>query len=129
METRKIALRQQTPVFLAQLLLCGVMVGIYGIIGKFSLMVLYGALAGMLVSMLNHVGLIFSVLDAESCDSPEKGQLKVRGSYLLRMLMMVGLLILALKFVGTDPIATLLPLILMRLALYIGGMIMKKEGE
>ncbi len=129
METRKTALRQQMPVFLAQFLLCGAMVGIYGIIGKFSLMVLYGALAGMLVSMLNHVGLIFSVLDAENCDSPEKGQLKVRGSYLLRMLMMVGLLILALKFVGTDPIATLLPLILMRLALYIGGMIMKKEGK
>ena len=129
LEARKTALRQQLPVFLAQLLLCGIMVGIYGIIGKFSPAVLYGAMAGMLVSMLNHVGLIFSVLDAENCDSPEKGQLKVRGGYLLRMLLMVGLLILALKFAQTDPIATLLPLILMRLALYIGGMIMKKEGE
>ena len=129
MEVRKSALRQQIPVFLAQFLLCGAMVAVYGMVGKFSPMVLYGALAGMLVSMLNHVGLILAVLDAENCESPEKGQLKIRGSYLLRMILMVGLLILALKFVGTDPIATLLPLILMRLALYIGGMIMKKEGE
>ena len=129
MEVRKSALRQQVPVFLAQFLLCGAMVAVYGVLGKFSPMVLYGALTGMLVSMLNHLGLILSVLNAENSESPEKGQLKIRGTYLLRMLLMVGLLVLALKYVGTHPIATLLPLILMRLALYIGGAIMKKEGK
>lgn len=124
----KSTVRQQHPIFLAQLLLCAAMVGVFAVIGKFSKEVLQGAVAGMLVSMLNHVSLIFSLLQAEKCETPEKGQLKVRGTYILRMLLMVGLLVLALKFMGTDPIATLLPLILMRFALFIGGLMIKKEG-
>ncbi len=124
----KTTARQQLPVFLAQFLLCVAMVLVFAVIGKFSKEVWQGALAGMLVSMLNHLSLILSLLQAEKCETPEKGQLKARGNYILRMLLMVGLLVLALKFLGTDPIATLLPLILMRIALFIGGLMIKKEG-
>ena len=124
----KTTVRQQLPVFLAQFLLCAVMVTVFAVIGKFSKEVWRGTLVGMLVSMLNHLSLILSLLQAEKCETPEKGQLKARGNYILRMLLMVGLLVLALKFLGTDPIATLLPLILMRIALFIGGMMIKKEG-
>ena len=48
---------------------------------------------------------------------------------LLRFLLMVGILVLALKFLHTDPIATLLALILMRIALFIGGLFMKNPQK
>ncbi|MBR4308320.1 MAG: ATP synthase subunit I [Oscillospiraceae bacterium] len=124
----KQTLRQQLPIFLAQLFLCGGMVGVYAIIGKLTPMVLCGALVGFAVSVCNHLGLILSLLQAEKCESPEKGQLKAKMNYFLRMFLMLAVLVAVLKFVKTDPIATLLPLILMRIALFVGGLILKKEG-
>lgn len=132
MEKNKTAFREQLPVFLSELALCVAMVGVYAILQRLTGAVLLGAAIGTAVAIGNHLALILSLLKAEQSDTPERGQLKVRGNMLLRFLLMVGILVLALKFLHTDPIATLLPLILMRIALFIGGLFMKnpqkKEG-
>ena len=128
MENPKSTIREQFPVFLAQLLLCLAMVGVYAAIGKLTEAVLVGAAIGGAVSLLNHLALIFSLLSAERSDTPEKGQLKAQGNLMVRMLLMVGILVLALKFLQTDPIATLLPMILMRIALFIGGLFIKNRN-
>lgn len=125
MENSKATIREQLPVFLAQILLCAVMVGVYAVIGRISTGVLIGAAVGTAVSLLNHLGLILSLLRAEKNDDLQKGQLKAQGSMMLRFLLMIGVLILALKYLETDPIATLLPLILMRIALFLGGLLIK----
>ena len=96
-------------------------------IGRFSKAVLIGAVIGTAVSLLNHLGLILSLLRAEQDENTQKGQLKAQGSMMLRFLIMIGVLVLALKFLETDPIATLLPLILMRLALFLGGLVIKNR--
>ncbi len=127
MENRNATIREQLPVFLAQVLLCGAMVGVYAMIGRFSKAVLIGAVIGTAVSLLNHLGLILSLLRAEQDENTQKGQLKAQGSMMLRFLIMIGVLVLALKFLETDPIATLLPLILMRLALFLGGLVIKNR--
>ena len=127
MENRKITVKEQLPVFLAQLLLCLAMVGVYAALKRLSTAVLAGAAIGTAVSLLNHLALILSLLRASESDSPAKGQLKAQGNMLLRFLIMVGLLVLALKFWKTDPIATLLPLILMRIALFLGGLFIKNH--
>ena len=121
----KTTIKGQIPVFLAQLLLCGAMVGVYGVLKKLTGPVLLGAGIGTTVSLLNHLTLILSLAQAENSDSPAKGQLKAQGSMILRFLLMIGILVLALKFLETDPIATLLPLILMRIALFLGGLRIK----
>ncbi len=119
------ALRGQVPVFLTQLALCGLMVAVYACIGKMSTSVLLGALCGLTASLLNYCAMIFAILKAENSDSPEKAQLKIRGSYLLRSVVLFAALAIAIKFGGLEPIATLLPLALMRIALFVGGFFVK----
>lgn len=127
MENHKATFREQYPVFLAQILLCVAMVGVYAILGRLNQAVIIGAAIGTAVSLLNHFGLILSLLRAEEQENPQRGQLNAQGSMMLRFLLMIGVLVLALKFLETDPIATLLPLILMRIALFVGGMLIKNR--
>ena len=128
MENRNTTIREQLPVFLAQGLLCLAMVGVYALLGRLNRAVILGAAVGTLVSLLNHLALILSLLGAESSESAQKGQLKAQGNFLLRMLLMIAALVLALKLGKTDPIATLLPLILMRIALFLGGLMINRKG-
>ena len=125
-EIDKITFRSQLPVYLAQLALCAVMVGVYAVLGKLSQRVIFGAVLGAATSLLNYSVMIFSLLKAAKSDSPERAQLKVRGNYILRMLLLMVGLVVALKFGPFDPLATLLPLILMRIALFLGGLLIKK---
>ncbi|MBP3413278.1 MAG: ATP synthase subunit I, partial [Oscillospiraceae bacterium] len=103
----KTVFRQQLPVYVAQLLLCVLMVCVYILIRKYTTAVLLGALAGAGISLANYTAMIFSLLRAEKSENPQMGQLKARGNYLLRILFMAGALILAVKVGHTDPIATL----------------------
>lgn len=125
-EIDKITFRSHLPVYLAQLALCAVMVGVYAVLGKLSQRVIFGAVLGAATSLLNYSVMIFSLLKAAKSDSPERAQLKARGNYILRMLLLMVGLVVALKFGPFDPLATLLPLILMRIALFLGGLLIKK---
>ena len=125
-EIDRITIRSQAPVFLAQLILCGAMVGVFALVGKFSQQVIFGAILGAAASLLNYLVMILSLLKAEKSESPEKAQLKARGNYILRMLVLIVGLVVALKFGPFDPLATLLPLILMRVSLFIGGLMIQK---
>lgn len=127
-EIDHLTVRAQFPVFASQLLLCGAMVGVYAIIDRLAPDVIWGAILGASASLLNYLVMILSLLRAAKSESPEKAQLKARGNYILRMLILTGGLVVALKFGPFDPLATLLPLILMRLALFIGGLMIQK-GE
>ena len=124
-ERYRSAFRGQVPVFLSQLVLCALMVAVYACIGRLNTLVLLGALCGLLASLLNYSAMIFAVLKAENSDSPEKAQLKVRGSYLLRTVILFAALVVVIRFGGLDPLATLLPLALMRIALFIGSFFVK----
>ncbi len=127
-EIDKITFKSQFPVFASQLLLCTAMVGVYAVIGRLSKEVLFGAGLGAAASLINYAVMIISLLKAEKSETPEKAQLKVRGNYILRMLVLIAALAVAIKFGPFDPLATLLPLILMRIALFIGGLLIRK-GE
>ena len=94
-----------------------------------SVAVLLGALAGTAISLANYAAMIFSLLKAEQCDSPQRGQLQAQGNYILRMILMVAALFLAVKIGKTDPIASLLPIVLMRIALFIGGLVVKRDRK
>lgn len=127
-EIDKITFKSQFPVFLSQLLLCGAMIGVFAIVGRISKEVIFGAALGTAASLVNYAVMIISLLRAEKSDSPEKAQLKVRGNYILRMVVLIAVLAVAIKWGALDPLATLLPLILMRIALFIGGLLIRK-GE
>ena len=119
------AFRGQIPIFLAELGLCALMVAVYACIGRLNGTVLLGAGCGAAAALLNHCAMIFALLKAENSESPAKAQLKIRLNYWLRTAILFGALVLVIKFGGADPLATLLPLILMRISLFIGGFFVK----
>lgn len=120
--------RDILPVMLGELLLTGIMLGVYALIGKFSAKVLWGALLGAGAVLFNFSVMIFALLRAEKRGSPEKGQLYVKATYALRMLLLAAVLILALKTKVFDPLATALPLCFQPIAVWLFELF-RKKGE
>lgn len=120
--------RDILPVMLGELLLTGIMLGVYALIGRFSAKVLWGALLGAGVVLLNFSVMIFALLKAEKRGNPEKGQLYVRATYALRMLLLAAVLIVALKTKVFDPLATALPLCFQPIAVWLYELF-RKKGE
>ena len=90
---------------------------------------LLGALLGTAAELINFAVMTFSLLRAEQAETPQKGQLTARANYLLRMVVLIAVLIGALISGWFDPVATLLPLCFMRLALFTANFKRtKKEG-
>lgn len=125
----KSTLRDLLPILLTELLLCGVMLGVYALAGYMSKKVLFGALLGAGAALVNFGVMVLLLFRAELAESPAKGQLYVRGTYTLRMVVLLVVLIVALKSGKFDPLATVLPLLFMRLALFTPRLWKKKKGE
>lgn len=122
--------RDVFPVMLGELLLTGIMLTVYTLIGRFSLKVLWSAALGAGAVLLNFTVMILALLQAEKRGSPEKGQLYVRATYALRLLLLAAVLILALKSKVFDPLATALPLCFQPIAVWLFELFRKtKKGE
>lgn len=122
--------RDVLPVMLGELLLTGVMLAVYTLIGRFSLKVLWSAALGAGAVLLNFTVMILALLQAEKRGSPEKGQLYVRATYALRLVLLAAVLILALKSKVFDPLATALPLCFQPIAVWLFELFRKtKKGE
>ena len=122
--------RDVFPVMLGELLLTGIMLAVYALIGRFSLKVLWSAALGAGAVLLNFFVMILALLQAEKRGSPEKGQLYVRATYALRLVLLAAVLILALKSKVFDPLATALPLCFQPIAVWLFELFRKmKKGE
>ena len=122
--------RDVFPVMLGELLLTGVMLAIYALIGRFSLKVLWSAALGAGAVLLTFTVMILALLQAEKRGSPEKGQLYVRATYALRLVLLAVVLILALKSKVFDPLAAALPLCFQPIAVWLFELFRKmKKGE
>lgn len=122
--------RDVLPVLLGELLLTGVMLAVYALIGRFSLKMLWSAALGAGAVLLNFTVMILALLQAEKRGSPEKGQLYVRATYALRLVLLAAVLILALKSKVFDPLATALPLCFQPIAVWLFELFRKtKKGE
>lgn len=121
--------REQVPVMLSEVAASALMLGVYALLGRLTAAVCLGAALGTAAALLNFTAMIFSLLKAEGAESPAKGQLMVRGMFMLRMLVLILAMVAALKSGYFDPIATLLPLILMRLAIFAAELKFKKKKK
>ena len=114
--------RDVFPVMLGELLLTGVMLAVYALIGSAGL--------GAGAVLLNFTVMILALLQAEKRGSPEKGQLYVRATYALRLVLLAVVLILALKSKVFDPLAAALPLCFQPIAVWLFELFRKmKKGE
>lgn len=128
-EITKITFRSVLPVLLTELVFSGLMLGIYALAQKLSREVLLGAALGTAAAELNFIVMILLLLKAERAQSPQKGQLYIRGTYTLRMVALLVLLVLALKSGLFDPLATVIPLLLMQVTFYASQLLRKKKKE
>lgn len=117
------------PILLITLAMTGIMIGVYALIGKLTGKVLLGAALGTAAALLNFAVMALSVVRAESAESPERGVLQVRFNYILRMIVLAAVLIVALKTKVFDPVATVLPLCFIRIAIFISEIFRKKEAN
>lgn len=120
-------LRELLPIFLAEIVLTGVMLGVYALLRHCSQPVLLGAALGAGVSLLNFLFLIIGVLRASKKENQTAAQLAVRVFYILRTVAVLIALVIALKSARFDPVATLLPLCFMRIALFAAELMRKKK--
>lgn len=126
---KKALFRSQIPLVLTELALVGIMIGVYALLKKFALDVVLGAAIGTAVSLLNHGAMILSLLKAEKAEDPAKGQLQVRGTYILRMILLLAVLVFALKSGYFNVLATLLPLAFMRIAIFVSELFTKRQKK
>ena len=119
--------REQIPVMLTEIGASGIMLGVYALLGRLTKAVCLGAALGTAAALFNFVVMILSLLRAERAESPAKGQLMVRGMYMLRMVVLILVMVFALKSGYFDPVAALLPLIFMRLAIFTAEFLMRKK--
>lgn len=121
-------LREFLPVLLTELVLSGLMLLVYALLDRWSTKVLLGALLGTAAELINFAVMAISLLRAEQAETPQKGQLTAKANYILRMFVLLAVLIAALVSGWFDPVATLLPLCFMRLALFAGGLMQKRKA-
>lgn len=122
-------LKEFVPVFVTEVVLTGLMLAVYAASGRWSVKVLLGGLLGTAAELVNFMAMTFSLLRAEQAETPKKGQVVAKGNYLVRMFTLLAVLVAALASDLFDPVATLLPLCFMRLALFAANFRKKKKKE
>ena len=118
MEDRKDVLRQILVVLLGEAIGTALMIGVFALMGKFSLGVVFGGLIGMAVSFGNFFFLAVSVsLAADKAARDEDvqgGQKMIRLSYLLRYAVMFLVLFLCAKSGYFNIFSLVIPLLFVR---------------
>ncbi len=125
------AIRQFFKIAICVAGLTALELGVYAIIGRFSLNVLFGALFGAAVSVLNFLALTVVVsraADRAEGGDPGKAKAAVQGSSVLRLLILAAIYIVVLKTTSLDPLAAVLPLVFVQLSIYITEFF-RKDGE
>lgn len=131
MESRKIVYHE-TAIIAAGVALCtAAMFGIYALTGRLSMGVLLGGLAGAVLSIGNFffmaMGTSLAADKAERQDV-KAGQLLVRNSYMLRLVVLFLILFACAKSGVLNLFALVLPLVFVRPALTVADHF-RKKGE
>ena len=111
-------------------LLSLVMVGVFALLGYFSLSVLWGALLGAGACVLNYFFLAYCV--SKAIDKGENGaKTYISGTYALRMLFIAAVIIMAIKMpLYFNYVATAIPFLFPRFVIMIFNLTNKnKKGE
>ena len=132
MDMRKYILRQTGIVALGEALGVAAMVGIFALLGYFDKTVVLGGIVGGMVAVGNFLAMAIGV--SLAADKAEKqnvkgGQATVKGSYLLRMLVMAVVLFAFARSGLCNVIALVVPLVFVRFTLTLAEFFKRKPGD
>ena len=128
MDSRKIVYKETAIIAVGEIILSGIMVGIFAALNRFQWNVLWGALAGSAVMIANYFFMAVTVsLAADRAERGEVEQAKkmVQLSSVGRLIAMGLVLFLGIKL-GTNVIALVLPLAFARPILMLAEFFRKK---
>ena len=120
MDSRKLVLKETLYIFLGELVLTALMLGVFALIGRFDGKVVLGGAVGAVLATLNFffmaVGAMSAADKAEEQDV-KGGKSVIRLSYIIRLLVLAGLLFAFYKSGLADPFALVIPLLFVRVIL------------
>lgn len=130
-DARKIVYKETAVVAIGQVLCCGAMVGIFALLDRFAWDVLWGGLAGCILSTLNFF--FMAVCASLAADKAEAQNVKggeglIRISYFVRMILIFLILFALIRSNLCNPLAAVLPLAFTRPIITIGEFF-RKSGE
>ena len=129
LESRKIVLRETTIVAIGEALCCAILVGVFALAGPCALNVLWGALAGYVLTVGNFfvmaVGTSLAADKAED-QNVSAGKNLMRSSMMLRYVVLAVLLFVLAKSGVCNVIALALPLAFVRPVLMLSEFFRKK---
>lgn len=132
MDVRKELLRQTGIVALGEALGVAAMMGIFALLGKFDMGVLWGGIVGGLVAIANFFVMAIGVniaADKAQNQDVKGGQAAIKGSYLLRMIVMAVVLFAFAKSGICNVIALVVPLVFVRFTLTAWEFFRRKPGD
>ena len=132
MDVRKQLLRQTGVVALGEALGVAAMMGIFALLGKFDMGVVWGGIVGGLVAVGNFFAMALGVniaADKAQNQDVKGGQAAMKGSYALRMVVMVVVLFAFAKSGICNVIALVVPLIFVRFTLTVWEFFRRKPGD
>ena len=132
MESRKIVYRETGIVAIGVAVCTAVMMLVFALLGRFDLSVLWGSLAGAVLSIGNFffmaVGASLAADKAEN-QNVKGGSLLVRNSYMVRLLILLIVLIACAKSGVFNLIALVIPLLFVRPTLTVAEFFRKKGAD
>lgn len=132
MDSQNRTVNQTATVAVGQLIGAAAMTGVFALVGKFQMTVLYGALAGAIVAFLNYfimVQVANKAADMAQAQDVAGGQKLIHLSYLGRLIGLFAVLALLAKSGYFHPLALVLPLVFTRPILTIRELIVKRGGD
>lgn len=132
MDNRKEIFRQTGEIALGVALCTGLMLVIYYGIGKFSMKVLWGAVAGFALGILNF--LIMAVMACRAADKAQEqdvnaGKVLMQSSYFARLVVLFAVLVVLVKTGWCDPLAMVIPLVFVRPVITVMELMIKKKSK
>ena len=111
MQKHRDVLQQASRLAVAVALCIAAMLAVYALTGHFTNAVLLGALIGFVMAMGNFLSLSITVSNAMNRGSPQKAQLEIQTSSVVRPVILVIIYILLFRAELCDPLAAILPLL------------------
>lgn len=121
MQKNRDVLRQVGGLAVALLVCIAVMLALYALLGRLDRMVLLGSVFGWILAVGNFLSLSITVSNAldhaASGGSPQKAQLEIQTSSVVRPLVLAVIYIVLFRAKICDPVAALLPLLFAQVAI------------
>ena len=128
MDSRKIVFRETAIVAVGEILCTAVMVGVFAALGYFKMNVLWGAVAGCSIMVINYF--FMAMIASLAADRAEKGETQ-QAKKMIQLSSVIRLVLMALAvFVGVrlkaNVIALVVPLLFVRPVLLVAEFFRKK---